>query len=952
MNDDEPQPGALLRALLALPVGERAGRVRAGGDVAAQLTTLVDEVMNLTSTDATAAIDAAEAVTKLAEDLDDPLTASRAQHARARALSYVGRFDDALAACRDATVIATRHGHTVEAGRAQLASMHALGELGRNDEAIAAGEQARALFESVDADDFAARADINLGIVHLRRDQPDLALDYLDRARPRLEHEPELLGHIENSRGEALVAVNDFAAAEDAFLSALAAFEEAGSTLTAAIAESNLADLASRQGRLDRALYFFEGARRHFERVGSPAHLARLLAEQAEAKGVLGLPEDALEDYQSALIQLDQCGLALESARARCSMGLVLLRLARPVEAETALAAAATAFDELGHVTARATVDLVRAELALQNARLPEARRMATRALAAVADRPADAATARHLLARIGLAEGDTETAEADLTAALAAARRLDLAPLLADILDTRGRVYRRRGELGRAIADLTRSLQAVERVRGALQADRFRAAFLGQRTQTHEALFESILDHEGERGTAEAFAVAEQAKSRSLLDQVHAGLAVTAPHGADATTTALEQEWQQCQAALNALYSRLGDHHAFEADEAWTAAVRAQERALEAAEARLAARGRSPVTLGTRATLTEVQAGLGPNATVIEYFVTGDALTIFVVDRDGATVTRHAASVDAVMAALHRLQFQIDRALRPGALVGARAGQLRDDARRALGALYDQLVRPIEGRLRATRASRNHRTLTIVPHGPLHLVPFAALWNGEQHLVEDFDVHAVPSASLLLHLQRDQRPVTGTPLLVAVADEQAPRIDEEATRLAKLLRLPRSRLLRGAEATRERLRTLAPTASLLHLAVHGRFLTNAPAGSGLRLSDGWLNAREVARLPLDADFVTLSGCETGLNRVDAGDELLGLQRSFLAAGAKTLLVSLWRVDDEQTARFMDRLYSGCHDWLGTPGARVTHVAATQRALIANDLHPAIWAAFTLVGRP
>jgi CHAT domain-containing protein len=169
---------------------------------------------------------------------------------------------------------------------------------------------------------------------------------------------------------------------------------------------------------------------------------------------------------------------------------------------------------------------------------------------------------------------------------------------------------------------------------------------------------------------------------------------------------------------------------------------------------------------------------------------------------------------------------------------------------------------------------------------------------------------------------------------------------------------------VRGAEATEAALRRRAPGKQYLHLATHGFFAppelssasqrpartVNAPGGptpaagpgepsgladgiiglhpgllSGLALAgandagpaaevptpnDGILTALEVAELDLSrAELVTLSGCETGLGREAGGEGLLGLQRAFQVAGARTVVASLWKVSDEATQQLMSDFY-------------------------------------------
>jgi CHAT domain-containing protein len=100
--------------------------------------------------------------------------------------------------------------------------------------------------------------------------------------------------------------------------------------------------------------------------------------------------------------------------------------------------------------------------------------------------------------------------------------------------------------------------------------------------------------------------------------------------------------------------------------------------------------------------------------------------------------------------------------------------------------------------------------------------------------------------------------------------------------------------------------------------------------------------------LDLDGtDLIVLSACETGINAITPGDELLGLVRGFLAAGAPALLVSLWPVDDATTVQFMSHFYT---TWLAGASLAQAHRTA-QRALLAQSPHPFYWSPFVLYGR-
>jgi CHAT domain-containing protein len=138
-----------------------------------------------------------------------------------------------------------------------------------------------------------------------------------------------------------------------------------------------------------------------------------------------------------------------------------------------------------------------------------------------------------------------------------------------------------------------------------------------------------------------------------------------------------------------------------------------------------------------------------------------------------------------------------------------------------------------------------------------------------------------------------------------------------------------------------------APNADLIHLACHGQFRSDNPMFSSLHLADGWVTVRDVARQKLKARLVILSACETGLGEIQKGEELLGLTRGFLSAGAQNLIVSLWTVNDESTSRLMSDIYTNLQ--LGdTPAASLR---AAQMKFIARGIHPYFWSPFVSIGQ-
>jgi CHAT domain-containing protein len=150
-----------------------------------------------------------------------------------------------------------------------------------------------------------------------------------------------------------------------------------------------------------------------------------------------------------------------------------------------------------------------------------------------------------------------------------------------------------------------------------------------------------------------------------------------------------------------------------------------------------------------------------------------------------------------------------------------------------------------------------------------------------------------------------------------------------------------------GDKADERTLREKGPESRFVHIASHGSFRGDNPMFSGVRLGGSHLTLYDLYSLKLPAELVALSACVTGLNVIAAGDEVLGLSRGVFAAGAASLLASLWAVPDESTAEFMKAFYAR---FLTTP-----HKAAALRDAIqelrARYPHPVHWAPFVLVGK-
>jgi CHAT domain-containing protein len=192
--------------------------------------------------------------------------------------------------------------------------------------------------------------------------------------------------------------------------------------------------------------------------------------------------------------------------------------------------------------------------------------------------------------------------------------------------------------------------------------------------------------------------------------------------------------------------------------------------------------------------------------------------------------------------------------------------------------------------------------------------------------------------------LKRSRKPLTRA-LLMGVPDERTPQITDEIEQLRALF--SESDAFRGSEATLQVLQTHVPQADLVHLACHAQFRPDNPLFSSLQLGDGWLTVRDTYKLKLNCGLVTLSACDTGVNAVKPGDELIGLARGFLSAGSPSVLLSLWTVDDEATAQLMMKFYED----LSNTESPSKSLRRAQIKLLEEKSHPFFWSPFFLVGR-
>ena len=724
-------------------------------------------------------------------------------------------------------------------------------------------------------------------------------------------------------------------------------YREAGITIAYALALHNIGEVHLRQANYIHGLSTLEQVRRLYSSHKELRYNHTLILDIANGYMSLNMYAEALDAYREAERLLQNAGIVHDHARALWGIGSASIAKEELVAGETSLIEAARLFEEAGNMSLLSGVLLELVSLLELRGEHVVALATASRALELVTghDWPIQQFYAHLCLA--DLLTLDTERAELHLIKAQRIAERLSLQQLCYQLNERFGRLRRIQGRYKEALELLETAVEEIENLRGSVVQDVMRSSFLRDKTTVYEELLQLYLDQDSEGGTRNALAVAEKAKSRSLVDL----LTGVASRNNMSATPELQERLQNLQADLNAVYSQLLNV------EEGTRKVnfsplnnRATELEHEISRLRLqVATSATPSDLfASPSSLQTTFEMVSPEVTLVAYHMVGEEVLAFVTIQDSVWVVRDLSTVLRLQQLLQQLMVQWERVQAGGGLTHRRAKVLEKSAQRILSALYDELVAPLEELIAEDDLSDDSCApvkLTIVPHGLLHQVPFHALFDGRRHLLERFEISYAPSATV--HAICQERPLqdAGKALVMGVEDPTIPNATDETHAVAEHLAGAEVRV--GSQATMAALHEKAPGCDVLHLACHGLFRDDNPMFSSLKLDDGWVTAADALQLDLDSALVTLSACESGRSEVIGGDEILGLTRSFLGAGAATLAVSLWLVQDETTAELMDAWYRRLRDGMG----RTSALREAQLEIKDRYPHPYYWAPFVLIGK-
>ena len=892
-------------------------------------------------------------------------------------------------------------GDEVNWARSRISWIFSAAWLGRVEEALQTAAEARAVFLRLGENFEVCSIDHNTALIYyyIGRYQDTVKLYESMRAMyatitDRSEYTIQLyIAIAEMNQAMSLSLLGNFEPAYPLLQQALVKFVDLEETYLIVNAEENLGDLDYTRGFYGSALrrYYQACDRLIQSNIDDPLLLANLKQDIANCLIKLNRAQEAYLMSEQAVTAYRQVGISLSTGNALSKHAAALIASSRLDEALTVLDEAQALFSRSGFDQYTSIARLQQAELTLVMGSYADAYEYArsikqhceAQGLVAYAVRAGlvIAGALREMSQKLHVGEGQRSTlleeAEVLCKQIIAEARRHNLQEAIYKGHHLLGQLCVLQKKPGKAARHYRIAIAQIERILDDLVYD-LSPSFLHSTWTVFEEMIALCLQ---QAQIEPAFSYLEQARSMALRQYLNKsggvrGIPEKNAEQRDSVASAVSQTnstqllriqrelktWQEIYRNYNVTLAKIDtsvspgiDHAVMQQD-----MQRSEEKISELFERLSLYESGMALTTVTKKhsprqlqpfDLAQLRQRLVPDQLLLAYFLYKDRLVIF------ATTTKDLVTheISDGMEQLERLLPLLHAHLDPRGWPTFE-NPSSEVVRRLLTKLYNILVKPVADLLPST-----HGLLTIVPYGPLHKLPFHALYDGSRYLIENFRVNYLPASSLLPHFDSDESQlhscsydasaVAKKPLVFGYSDNgHLQRVRDEAQTIAALLD---GTCYLESEATIAHLIEQSSGSPIIHLATHGKSRLDAPNFSYVRLADGQLNAIDAFSLDLrDCELVTLSGCETSLALSGGGDEQLGLGRAFLASGTSSLVISLWPVEDNATNELMKLFYQ----YLLQGESKVLALCAAQRQLLRdvnfNYTHPYFWAAFRLVGDP
>lgn len=489
----------------------------------------------------------------------------------------------------------------------------------------------------------------------------------------------------------------------------------------------------------------------------------------------------------------------------------------------------------------------------------------------------------------------------------LGKAKALTLQPDLNwQIFFRKGILFESTHQYDSAYAQYLKSIETINAMRGNLTLEEFKTAFANTKVEVYDRMIMLLLIHADKIGNLNekkavelAFLYNEESRSRTFLDML-GNRRIEAKSKADEIL--LEQE-QLLRLKIQRLVREIQkDMEAGKNKLALQAELRLTQDEYDHLlhQIRLNNPAYSSLVGIDPVPIQKIQSTLDDKTAIMEYWISGDHAVVWL-------LTKKEIEARLVPVKMNELKRQVAMAR---STIYYQYDEQRDST---LQQLYTWLIDPLVPNL------KGYSNLIIMPHRNLHFLPFHTLMNRQRRfLIEEFVIQYAPSAGVFYYCVN--RPVSAQNSLLGLAlgdlalGEYAalPGTEVEINHVSRLY--DESDIQTDENFSETYLKENIDNHGYVHLATHGAFNVHQPLYSYLLMAptdhdDGRLTVEEIFGLNVKGKIVTLSACETGLGDISEGDDLVGLSRAFIYAGAPAVIVSLWKVDDATTAWLMVRFY-------------------------------------------
>jgi CHAT domain-containing protein len=499
-----------------------------------------------------------------------------------------------------------------------------------------------------------------------------------------------------------------------------------------------------------------------------------------------------------------------------------------------------------------------------------------------------------------------------------------------------KGRIFEKQKNIYAAFLEYSKSVEIIEKIRGDLNVEEFRSAYMTDKMHVYERLIMLLIEY-GKTGLFDelkeppvesAFYYSERARSRSFLDML-GNIKISSKETSD--TMLLDKEFRlrlQIQKVTKEI--EMNKPNETDTEELEKHLGFLNEEYLKTLDLiKLSNSDYNSLVSVEPSGLPEVQELLSDKNVIIEYWIGEEKSVIWVVTNK----VIEAKIIDAGAGKIEKMISDCRTMIRPGA---------RQEYKVLLTELYNELILPVEPEI------NDHESLYIIPHRSLHFLPFQALIDPTgRYLIEKFTVSYAPSSSVLKQCSLKESHINKDFLGMALGNisigdlSPLPGTKAELNQIIQLY--PGATVKYENETSETYFKTEAKNHNILHLATHGSLNSRRPMDSYLLMppddnNDGQLTVSEIFDLNLQSKLVVLSACKTGLGILSTGDELIGLSRAFIYAGTPAIIVSLWSVEDASTAVLMTRL----HQYYSAGYRLQDALASAQRDLINDNFRASV----------